>query len=178
MKKYSLKVESPHDDIEEKVIIIDKDTHVYERMESGHVWEKFIVRNGATLTLDMRADIREGLDKVVDIYHEVLLDSDNAKAKIIARGVTGGNNKIIYRSNIKTEKSYKNLKGEESMHFIMMDTRSEVDAIPMLEIENNLIESTHSMSITRIDNKKRFYMLMHGLDEIEAENLYVESLLR
>lgn len=178
MKKYSLKVESPYDNIEEKVIIIDKDTHVYQSVEGGHIWEKYIVRNGAILTLDMRADIREGNDKVVDIYHEVLLDSDNAKAKIIARGVTGGNNKIIYRSNIKTEKDYKNLKGEESMHFVMMDTRSEVDAIPMLEIENNMIESTHSMSITRIDNKKRFYMLMHGLDEIEAENLYVESLLK
>lgn len=178
MKKYSLKVESPYDDGEQKVIVIDKDSHIYERVDGGHIWEKYIVRNGATLTLDMRADMREGRDKVADIYHEILLDSDNAKAVVMARGVVAENNKIIYRSNIKTEKNYKNLKGQESMHFVMLDTRSEVDAIPMLEIENNMIESTHSMSITRIDNKKRFYMLMHGLEEKEAEQLYVESLLR
>ena len=178
MKKYSLKVESPYDDAEERSIVIDKDTHVYEMIKGGYIWEKYIVRNGATLTLDVRADMREGRDRVADIYHEVLLDSDGATAKIVARGVTGNNNKIIYRSNIRTEKSYKNLKGEESMHFIMMDAKSEIDAIPMLEIENNMIESIHSMSITRIDGKKRFYMLMHGLEEKEAEQLYVESLLK
>ncbi len=180
MKTYSLKVNTPHDDITLKTIMIDngKVNNLYQSIDESVVHEQYIVKNASTLILHTRVDARVGKDKVIDIYHEVVLKGDSCAAYVDTRGVVDNNNRIIYRSIIKTDNNYKDLKGEEGMRFYMMSLESEIDAMPNLEIARNDIAAKHTLSITRVNAIHRYYMAMHGLDDSEIEELIVEGVLR
>lgn len=180
MKTYSLKVNTPHDDIALKTILIDngKVNTLYQSIDQGTVHEQYIIKNGSTLILNTRVDARSGADKVIDIYHELVLKGDSSAAYVYTKGVTDSNNRIIYRSIIKTDNNYKDLKGEESMRFYMMSNESEIDAMPNLEIAKNDIAAKHTLAITKVNDIHRHYMAMHGLSMSEIEELIVESVLR
>ncbi len=176
MKSYSLKVNTPYDDIKINFISINSDTCINEYIDNATAHSSYIVKNGAKLIINTIIDSKK--DNVIDVYHKVELASDAAEVRINVKGVVDNESKIIYRSNIVTNNNYQNLKGEEALRFIILDNRSEVDAIPSLEIAKNNVNASHSLKIERLDEKKLFYIIIHGLDIDQAREAYVEGLMR
>lgn len=185
MKKYSLKVNSIYDEAEVVTRIVDNNMEIFERIDNKYVHEKFIVRKGCKLKLISVIDARDALgtgrvaNGLIDVYHQVVLDGNGAEVTIDTRGVTSGGNKIIYRSSIETrDETLKNLKGHESMDFVMLDNISEIDAIPSISINRNNVELGHKLKISKINNIQKHYMSMHGLNNVEIDDMYVEGLLK
>ena len=74
--------------------------------------------------------------------------------------------------------SYKDLYGEENLKFINLSKDAEIDAIPALSVKENNLNATHTLQITRLDEKKLFYMLSHGLTIDESKEIYVEGFIK
>ena len=182
MKTYSLKVNSPYDDIKTNYINIDSDTYIDERIDNGAMHNSYIVKNGAKLIIntiiDARNNINNSQSQIIDIYHKVELASNGAEVSIKVKGVTDKNNKIIYRSNILTDNNYQNLEGEEMLRFVSLSGTAEIDAIPSLEIANNNINAAHSLKIEKLNIKRLFYLIVHGIDIDAARSIYVAGLLK
>ena len=179
MKSYNLKVDTPYDDVKINFINIDSDTIINEYIDNGALHNIYIVKSKAKLTIETVIDNSKNEEhNVIDVYHKVELRSDNSEVKINVKGVVDGNNKIIYRSTIVTNDNYKNLKGEEKLRFVILNNEAEIDAIPSLEIARNNVNASHSLKIERLDEKKLFYLVNHGLDIDEARKAYVSGLLK
>ena len=180
--KYSLKVESKYEDVKENIIIIDRDTDICERIDSGAMHNFYKIKNGAKLSLHTIIEARNSkhkeTDRVIDIYHQAELCDDGCQVYIDCRGVINGKNKIIYRSDIMVDGSYKDLYGEENLKFINLSKDAEIDAIPALSVKENNLNATHTLQITRLDEKKLFYMLSHGLTIDESKEIYVEGFIK
>ena len=180
--KYSLKVESEYDEVKENVIIINRDTHIYEYIYESATHNFYKIKNGSKLTihtvLEARSAKHKDSERVIDIYHEAELMDDGCSVYIDCRGVIDGKNKIIYRSNIKVKGNFKNLYGEENLKFINLSKDAEIDAIPAIEIKENNLNATHTLQIIRLDEKKLFYLLAHGLTLDEAREVFVEGMLK
>ena len=179
MKSYNLKVDTPYDDVKINFINIDNDTIINEYIDNGALHNIYIVKSKAKLTIETVIDNSKNEEhNVIDVYHKVELRSDNSEVKINVKGVVDGNNKIIYRSTIVTNDNYQNLKGEEKLRFFILNNEAEIDAIPSLEIARNNVNASHSLKIERLDEKKLFYLVNHGLDIDEARKAYVSGLLK
>ena len=183
MKSYSLKVNTPYDNVKTNFINIDVDTVVNEYIDNGVLHNIYIVKGGAKLVIETIINNSKFVNKnqesnIIDIYHKVELKSDNSEVKINVKGVVDGNNKIIYRSTIVTNDNYQNLKGEEKLRFVILNNEAEIDAIPSLEIARNNVNASHSLKIERLDEKKLFYLVDHGIDINEARKIYVDGLLK
>ena len=179
MKSYNLKVDTPYDDVKINFINIDSDTIINEYIDNGALHNIYIVKSEAKLTIETVIDNSKNEEhNVIDMYHKVELRSDNSEVKINVKGVVDGNNKIIYRSTIVTNDNYQNLKGEEKLRFVILNNEAEIDAIPSLEIARNNVNASHSLNIERLDEKKLFYLVNHGLDIDEARKAYVSGLLK
>ena len=179
MKSYNLKVDTPYDDVKINFINIDSDTIINEYIDNGALHNIYIVKSEAKLTIETVIDNSKNEEhNVIDMYHKVELRSDNSEVKINVKGVVDGNNKIIYRSTIVTNDNYQNLKGEEKLRFVILNNEAEIDAIPSLEIARNNVNASHSLKIERLDEKKLFYLVNHGLDIDEARKAYVSGLLK
>lgn len=179
MKSYNLKVDTPYDDVKINFINIDSDTIINEYIDNGALHNIYIVKSKAKLTIETVIDNSKNEEhNVIDVYHKVELRSDNSEVKINVKGVVDGNNKIIYRSTIVTNDNYQNLKGEEKLRFVILNNEAEIDAIPSLEIARNNVNASHSLKIERLDEKKLFYLVNHGLDIDEARKAYVSGLLK
>jgi hypothetical protein len=121
----------------------------------------------------------KNLTAVCDIYHEVLVKNKNVEVNINAKGVVSGDAKIIYRSKII---NYENGMigtgtGKQKAEFLKMSDESEVDAEPMLDIMGDGFKSSHSFSVTHINEEKRNYLALHGYENSEIEKEIVESFL-
>ena len=183
MKTYSLKVYTPYDDIKTNYVNVDEDTYIDERIDNGAIHNSYIVKNGAKLIINTIIDARNNSinnsqSQIIDIYHKVELASNGAEVSIKVKGVTDKNNKIIYRSNILTDNNYQNLKGEEVLRFVSLSGTAEIDVIPSLEIANNNINAAHSLKIEKLDIKRLFYLIVHGIDIDDARGIYVSGLLK
>ena len=179
MKSYNLKVDTPYDDVKINFINIDSDTIINEYIDNGALHNIYIVKSKAKLTIETVIDNSKNEEhNVIDVYHKVELRNDNSEVKINVKGVVDGNNKIIYRSTIMTNDNYQNLKGEEKLRFVILNNEAEIDAIPSLEIARNNVNASHSLKIERLDEKKLFYLVNHGLDIDEARKAYVSGLLK
>jgi Fe-S cluster assembly scaffold protein SufB len=115
-------------------------------------------------------------DQRADILHVIESDFKNVSMKIYTRGIATGNSKIIYRSNIIAGPNASGT-GFQEAKFILMSQSSEIDAIPMLEIQNTNIPTSHNISISDFNYEHVFYYALHGYDIIETQNSLREAFL-
>lgn len=52
---------------------------------------------------------------------------------------------------------------------------AEIDAVPMLEIENQDVRCSHAATVGRIDAEKLFYLMSRGIDRAAAEQILIDG---
>jgi Fe-S cluster assembly scaffold protein SufB len=195
MINYGLKINNEMaklDEIEYNLIIIKSGEVkvIKECYNSGVIHNKYILEKNAKLIINCRMNV-EG--EICDLYHDVEMRGSNSEVKILLKGVVAQNSKIIYRSKIYTEHNLKNLNINQSAKFLKVKTnnalntsqnpdsevaiiKSEIDAIPMLEINTKDVSASHSLAISDINIYDIYYLQLYGLDESEANSALLNSI--
>lgn len=114
---------------------------------------------------------------VLDVRHTVHHTVSYTEASIGARGVLGGNTRVIYRADIDIPHGTEGAVGTQDAQFLMMSKDARVDAVPALDIKNNHVVSSHALGITRIKPEHLFYATSRGIDSTRAERMVVEGFL-
>ena len=78
---------------------------------------------------------------------------------------------------IRISKSGAGARSFLSEHAILLSPHAHASANPELEIDNNDVASRHSASVSKIDERKIFYLMTRGLAREEARDLIVEGFL-
>jgi len=103
-----------------------------------------------------------------DLYVETTHKGPLTNSKMISKGILTGRSKAIYRGLIRIEKDAKGSIGNQKADTLILSENAEVDAVPNLEIENNEVKCSHSVSTSRIDKEKIFYFTSRGYTEAQA----------
>ena len=178
-RQYGLKISSESQSIVEDTIEVSvgESLNVFEKYDYAAARHaKYVLYEGAVLYLSCVIDATKPQNKIIDIYHEVIMKGDNAKVELLCRGAAE-NNKIIYRSKVKAHQGLKGLEAKQVAKLLKLNN-SEVDAIPMLEIDTPNITASHSMSVSGINSEELFYLNLHGLNLLESSNTIVNGVLK
>lgn len=191
MQKYGLKVSSPYDKLEEKLIhaagdivlaepgsyriVCEGDTYVHHNIVNNQI---SIVCESAEddIKIEIKASGKLGTDEVADVYHKIVAKHKNVKTNINARGVVSENGRIIYRSSLAADEDATGT-GNQSGKFIILDNTAEVDAEPSLDIYSDLFPTAHAIGVSGINAEKMFYMRAQGMSEDEAKSEIVTGFL-
>lgn len=196
MINYGLKINNESvcaDDVVHNITTIKSGEakEIKEFYNSGAMHNKYVLERNAKLIIDCRVNVGEG---ICDLYHDVEMRGDNSEVKILLKGVAAQNSKVIYRSKIYTEHNLKNLNINQSAKFLKVKTnnalnmsqnsdseatviKSEIDAIPMLEINTKDVVASHSLAISDINIYDIYYLQLYGLDESEANSALLNAFM-
>lgn len=116
-------------------------------------------------------------EDLFDIGNEIIHLGKGSKSKMINKTILDGKSRQIYRGLIKINREVKNCIGSQKSETLLLSEETRTDNIPSLEIDNNEVICSHSVSISKISEDILFYMMSRGLSEEEAKKEYVKGFI-
>lgn len=112
-----------------------------------------------------------------DLYAGTIHNASQTISKLQARGVLIDDAKSTFRGLIAIKPSCSGCEGYQKEDTLLIGDHARIDAVPILEIQNNDVKCGHGTSIGYIDDEKLFYMMSRGLSEEEAKQQIIEGFL-
>lgn len=97
---------------------------------------------------------------------------------LYAKGILSKDAQAIYRGKINIEKNASQSVGHQRADTLLMDKSSRCDAIPILDVHNNDVISSHGTTIGQLAEEQLFYALSRGLDEEAARSMIVQGFVQ
>lgn len=107
-------------------------------------------------------------------HHQAKNTNSNINSKVIL----DNKSKSIYRSNIIVDKECSDIKGHQLAKALLLDKESKIDAVPMLEVNNEKVEISHGVSISDIDKEELFYLQSRGISKEASRNMIINGFIQ
>ena len=112
-----------------------------------------------------------------DIRHEIIHAAPRTISHLRVGSVLRDNAKAIVRGLVRVEKNAPGCISRQKEETLLLSDMAEIDAVPMLEIENQDVRCSHAATVGRLDAEKKFYLMSRGLDEASAEAMLIEAFM-
>lgn len=110
-----------------------------------------------------------------DVKHEIFHLAPRTVSDLRVGSVLSGGAKAIVRGLVRVEKNAPGCVSRQKEETLLLSPDAEIDAVPMLEIENRDVRCSHAAAVGRIDGDKLFYLMSRGLDRASAETMLIEA---
>ena len=110
-----------------------------------------------------------------DVKHEIVHAAPRTVSSLRVGSVLAGGAKAIVRGLVRVEKGAPGCVSRQKEETLLLSDAAEIDAVPMLEIENQDVRCSHAATIGRIDAEKVFYLMSRGLDRAAAEAMLISA---
>jgi Fe-S cluster assembly protein SufD len=110
-----------------------------------------------------------------DVKHEIIHAAPRTISNLRVGSVLSGDAKAIIRGLVRVEKNAPGCVSRQKEETLLLSDSAEIDAVPMLEIENQDVRCSHAATVGRLDAEKLFYLMSRGLDEEAAETMLIEA---
>lgn len=110
-----------------------------------------------------------------DVKHEIIHAAPRTVSNLRVGSVLSGDAKAIVRGLVRVEKNAPGSISRQKEETLLLTDTAEIDAVPMLEIENQDVRCSHAATVGRIDAEKLFYLMSRGLDRASAEQMLIEA---
>lgn len=97
----------------------------------------------------------------------------NTTSDLYYKGALKGHSRAVYSGLVRIEKDARGADAQQTNRNLLLSEGAAADPKPFLEIETNDVRCTHGVSVGRPDPDVLFYLRSRGLDEAEAERLFV-----
>lgn len=116
-------------------------------------------------------------EEYFEMHSTVHHEADNTTSHILARGIAGGDGKIMYRALSNIKKGISNATGRQDGRFLLTSSGAEIDAIPSLDIASFESNSSHALSISHLTEKDFFYPALRGIAPYRAQAMLLSGFL-
>ena len=101
----------------------------------------------------------------------------NSSSDISILIIVSGNASVELDTTVVIPPNAPNAKTNLDMK-VISSSQAVVAAAPNLEINNNLVQASHSLSTIRLTNNELYYLASRGINGTQAEQLLIDSYLR
>lgn len=112
-----------------------------------------------------------------DIKHEIIHAAPRTISHLRVGSVLRGGAKAIIRGLVRVEKNATGCVSRQKEETLLLSDTAEINAVPMLEIENQDVRCSHAATVGRIEEEKLFYLMSRGIDRAEAEKMMIEGFI-
>jgi Fe-S cluster assembly scaffold protein SufB len=110
-----------------------------------------------------------------DLRYEIIHAAPRTVSNLRVGSVLSGDAKAIVRGLVRVEKNAPGCISRQKEETLLLSDMAEIDAVPMLEIENQDVRCSHAATVGRIDAEKLFYLMSRGIDRAAAEQILIDG---
>lgn len=152
------------------------------RQHASMVWHETVVvkeTGESEITVDLVAPGAEGKiysaiysvgENHYTAYQSIFHKAPHTTSTMFCRGIAEDASKIIYRSMIDMDRETDGAVGKQKADMLVASPKAMIDAIPDLAIRHHVVECSHGVSITKLQDMPLFYLASRGYSEQEAKN--------
>lgn len=111
----------------------------------------------------------------IRLEHQITHLAPYTESRIISRGAINDRAQVDYVSTIHVAHSANHAQARQSANMLVLDAKARVKAIPDLQIENNIVQCSHGVSISHLNDDVLFYLQSRGIDLAQARTLHVQG---
>jgi Fe-S cluster assembly protein SufB len=97
--------------------------------------------------------------------------------QIISKSISKNGGRASYRGLVRVEKNAYKSKSSVVCDALILDSKSQSDTYPYIEILNQDVSIGHEASVSRIGEEQLFYLMSRGLSEAEASTMIVNGFI-
>lgn len=132
---------------------------------------------GEGASVEATSLIRGGGKQRFDMLHEIVHAAPRTTSDLRVGSVLSGDAKAIVRGLVRVEKDAPGCVSRQKEETLLLSDTAEIDAVPMLEIENQDVRCSHAATVGRLDAEKKFYLMSRGLDQASAEAMLIDAFM-
>lgn len=118
-----------------------------------------------------------GKGQYKDTGAKVILAAPDTSATVISKSISKDGGTSVYRGLVRIGKNAKGAKAHVECQSLMLDDRSHVDTIPIIEQFTPQSSVGHEATVGRIDEEQLFYLMSRGISRDEAIALVVRGFI-
>lgn len=97
--------------------------------------------------------------------------------QIISKSISKNGGRSSYRGLVRVEKDASKSKSNVVCDALILDSKSQSDTYPYIEILDQDVSIGHEASVSRIGEEQLFYLMSRGLSEAEASTMIVNGFI-
>lgn len=97
--------------------------------------------------------------------------------QIISKSISKNGGRASYRGLVRVEKDARKSKSNVVCDALILDSKSQSDTYPYIEILDQDVSIGHEASVSRIGEEQLFYLMSRGLSEAEASTMIVNGFI-
>ncbi len=118
-----------------------------------------------------------GKGQVKDTGAKVILAAPDTSASVISKSISKDGGKSIYRGLVRIGREAAGAKAHVECQSLMLDDKSSVDTIPIIEQFTPRSSVGHEATVGKIDEEQLFYLMSRGISRDDAVALVVRGFI-
>ena len=112
-----------------------------------------------------------------DAGGKIVHNAPNTSSKILSKSISKDGGRTSYRGLIKVNKNASNCRSNVVCDALMLDSGSQSDTYPYIEIDHDQTSMEHEARVSKISEEQLFYLMSRGISEDEASALIVNGFI-
>ncbi|MBH41410.1 MAG: hypothetical protein CL685_01720 [Candidatus Magasanikbacteria bacterium] len=105
----------------------------------------------------------------IDIYHETIHNAPHTTSFMRTQGILDDEAHGVYRSFITMNNNAAKAEGHQKQQTLLLSKQARIGSVPNLDINQNDVVCSHSVSTANIDQESAFYLASRGLSNEEIQ---------
>ena len=101
----------------------------------------------------------------------------NTTSKVTSKSISKGGGRVSYRGLLKVYAGAKGVKSNVVCDALLLDSESQSDTYPSIEIDENDVNIGHEASVSKVGDEQLFYIMSRGLSEEQATTMVVTGFI-
>jgi Fe-S cluster assembly protein SufB len=118
-----------------------------------------------------------GTGQVQDAGSKMVHLAPNTTSKITSKSISKGGGRASYRGLLKVYKGAHGVKSNVVCDALLLDSKSQSDTYPYIEIDEDDVTIGHEASVSKIGEEQLFYLMSRGLSQEEAATMVVSGFI-
>jgi len=112
-----------------------------------------------------------------DAGGKVVHNAPNTSSNIMSKSISKNGGRASYRGLVKVGKDASNCKSNVVCDALMLDSDSQSDTYPYIEIDHSETSMEHEARVSKVSEEQLFYLMSRGISEEEASALIVTGFI-
>jgi Fe-S cluster assembly protein SufB len=118
-----------------------------------------------------------GKGQIQDAGSKMIHLAPNTSSKVTSKSISKNGGRSSYRGLVKVTPKAENVKANVVCDALILDSQSQSDTYPTMEIDQQKVSIGHEASVSKIGEEQLFYLMSRGLSQEDAITMVVSGFI-